>query len=58
MAAALLPRPKSITQTRNVAGRPVEIAAVAFGQPDPAIINNAAEALETAVALTARGSTA
>ena len=30
------------------------IAAVAFGQPDPAIIDSTAAALETAVALTAR----
>ena len=48
------PRLHSITETRQIAGRPVAIAAVAFGQPDPAIIDNTVAALETAVALTAR----
>ena len=48
------PRLNSITRTRNVAGQPVEIAAVAFGPPNPAIIENTAAAIETAAALTAR----
>lgn len=58
IAAAWLPtfspRLRSITAPRRVAGRTVKIAVVAFDAPNPAIIDHAAQSLETAVALTGR----